>query len=63
MFKQTDCPVSFVKPLQRSPTGQLIPLDGSVNLCEKIVVRWKELAMATRNNGCSMYYELSNKSL
>ena len=32
----------FVKGLQRSPTGQLIPLDGSVNFCKKSVVRGRE---------------------
>ena len=35
-------PVSFVKRRQRSQTGQLIPLDGSVTLCEKFVVRGRE---------------------
>ena len=28
-------PVSFMNFLQRSPTGLLIPLDGSVSFCEK----------------------------
>ena len=28
--------VSFVKHLQRSPTGQLIPLDCCVSFCEKL---------------------------
>ena len=39
---QAEDPVSFVKRRQRSPTGQLIPLDGSVTFCEKFVVRGRE---------------------
>ena len=35
--------IGFVKRLQRSPTGLLIPLDGSVNPCEKLVIRGREL--------------------
>ena len=35
-------PVSFVKPQQRSPTGLLIPLVGSVTFCEKFVFRGRE---------------------
>ena len=31
-------PDSFVKRHQRSPTGYLIPSDGSVTFCEKFVV-------------------------
>ena len=34
--------VRFVKRLQRSPTGQLILLDGCVSFCEKFVVRERE---------------------
>ena len=36
--------VCFVKRLQRSPTGKLIPLDGSVIFCEKFVVRGREFS-------------------
>ena len=32
----------FLKRWQRSPTGQLIPLDGFVTFCEKFVVRGRE---------------------
>ena len=35
-------PVSFVKRLQMSPTGQLIPLNGCVNFCERFVARGME---------------------
>ena len=34
--------VCFEKPLQRLPTGQLIPLDGCAIFCEKFVVRVRE---------------------
>ena len=40
MYRQG--PVSFVKHGQRSPTGYLIPLDGSVAFYEKFVVRGRE---------------------
>ena len=35
-------PVGFVKLLQRSPTGELIPLDGFVTISGKFVVRGRE---------------------
>ena len=39
---KADSPVSFVECLQRSSTWYLIPLYGSVNFCEKFVVRGRE---------------------
>ena len=39
---QAEGPVSFVKRWQRSLTGKLIPLDGSITFCEKFVVRGRE---------------------
>ena len=35
-------PVSFVKILERSPTGLLIPLDDSVTFCETFMLRERE---------------------
>ena len=35
---EAEGPVSFVEHLQRSQTGELIPLFDSVNLCERFVV-------------------------